>query len=81
MKIKHLLIRNLKYKIEQTNSITPGKIMPYLQLSSLVQYPNATKPEAIIGIKKLAAPPPAFPNPPATALAVPLMTGANMTEV
>ena len=55
--------------------------MAYLQLSSLVQYPNATKAEAIIGIKKLAAPPPAFPNPPATALAVPLMTGANMTEV
>ncbi|MNI37857.1 hypothetical protein D3C73_919720 [compost metagenome] len=47
----------------------------------MLQKPNAVNAEAISGINKFAAPPPALPKPPAVALAVPLMFGANIIEV
>ncbi|MOA40709.1 hypothetical protein D3C78_1626070 [compost metagenome] len=51
------------------------------QESAALTKPKPAKPAAINGIIRFVTPPPRFPQPPVTALAVPTTFGANIIEV
>ncbi len=70
-----------QYSHAITSNNAPGMIIAYRQLSAWLTQPAPTSPAAINGIMICVAPPPVFPKPPAVALAVPFIFGANITDV